>query len=132
VTVFGAKDNAPIFLAYVAVDDGAVRQPPPPASRLSDHDIEVLKNWISGASPAPLALGSHHPNHEAAIAWSDKGARRVALTDEDGDTAVGRLDCGGTLVLLDHSGAFTLPEGATLPCTGSLYDGFAETAVSLN
>jgi hypothetical protein len=131
VTVLGAKDNALVFPAYVTVDDEKARQPPPPASRLSNHDIQVLKNWVSTSNPDRLALGSHHPNHEAAIAWLDRGARRVAVTDEDGDTVVGRLDCSGTEVALDHSGGFTLPEAAMLPCRGTLYDGFAETAVNL-
>jgi len=130
VTVFGAKDNALLFSAYIENTDDTVRMPPPPATRLSPQAIQTIKNWVSRDNPNALALGTHHPNHKAAIAWLDKGARRVAVTDEDGDTVVGRLDCGGTEVAFDHGGGFTLPAAATLPCTGSLYDGFAETTVN--
>jgi hypothetical protein len=131
VVTVGAKDVALFLPIYVAGPDD-VRQPPPPAPRLSARDIEVLRNWVSHDNPNPLALGSHHPNHQAAIGWLDRGARRVTVTDQDGDTVVGKLDCSGTEVGFDHSGAFTLPAGVSLPCAGSLYDGFEETSVSLN
>ncbi|HXU80989.1 MAG TPA: hypothetical protein VN914_06310, partial [Polyangia bacterium] len=127
VTVTGAKDNGLLLPPYVE-SGGADRMPPPPATPLSARDVQVLKNW---ARSKTFALGSHHPNHKAAIGWLDEGARRVALTDEDGDTVVGKLDCGGTPVSFDHGGGFTLPDGATPPCTGTLYDGFEETDVDL-
>jgi len=132
VTVVGAKDDAPLFPAYIDSDDETLRMPPPPATRLSSRDIQLIKNWISPDNAKRFALGSHQPNHKAAIAWLDKAARHIAVTDEDGDTVVGKLDCGGTEVAVDHSGGFTLPGDAKLPCTGTLYDGFAETAVNLN
>jgi hypothetical protein len=131
VTEFGAKDNALLFSAYIENTDEKIRMPPPPATRLSPQAIQTIKNWVSKDNPNALALGTHHPNHKAAITWLDKRARLVAVTDEDGDTVVGKLDCGGTPVSFDHAGSFTIAADATLPCTGTLYDGFAETAVNL-
>jgi hypothetical protein len=131
VTTFGAKDDAALISAYIDSDDPIVRMPPPPATKLSARDILTIKNWIGSSNPKAFALGSHQPNHKATIAWLDKRARRVVVADEDGDPVVGKLDCSGTEVSFDHSGAFTLASAATLPCTGSLYDGFDETTVNL-
>ena len=122
---FSATENATSFVAFtgpLAVE--ATRMPPPPATPLSARDVEVLKNW----NDTGKTLGSHSPNHKAAYRWLDKPARLVAVTDEDGDQVLGKLDCEGMEVVILRSGSHKLPSTV---CTGTLFDGFDETTVNL-
>jgi hypothetical protein len=127
-TFLGAKDNAGSYHLFAESDDEAARMPPPPATKLSARDLAVLANWEDAKNPNRLALGSHNPNHKAAYRWLDKPARLVAVTDEDGDQVLGKLDCGGTEFVILRSGSHKLPATA---CTGTLFDGFDETTVNL-
>jgi hypothetical protein len=120
----GHFGTIPIFVSEDATDDA--RMPPPPATRLSTRDIAVLENW----SKTGFTLGSHNPNHKPVLARLGTG-KDFAVTDEDGDQVMGKLDCGGTEVLLNRSGNQTLPEGASAPCSGMLYDGFDLVSVEL-
>jgi hypothetical protein len=127
--VVSAKDKPhfgtiPIYVSVDATDDA--RMPPPPATRLSNRDITVLDNWAKTG----FTLGSHNPNHRPVLVRLDQG-KEFVVTDEDGDQVKGKLDCGGTEVLLDRSGNQTLPEGASAPCSGMLYDGFDLVSVEL-
>lgn len=128
-TFVSAKDNKhfpsiPIYVSVNATDDA--RMPPPPATRLSKRDITVLENWAKTG----YSLGNHPDNHKAAIAWVEPG-KTFTVTDEDADQVLGKLDCGGTEVRIEWSGAHTLPAGVSAPCSGMLYDGFDLTAVEL-
>jgi hypothetical protein len=130
-TFVGVKDSVhwltvPIYVSPESTDDA--RMPPPPANRLSARDVQVLVNFgKTGFTP-----GSHSPNHKPAITWLEKN-KTFAVTDEDGDQVLGKLDCGGTEVPIPFAGRHTLPSDATGPCTGSLYDGWDQrlTNVSL-
>jgi hypothetical protein len=121
---FSAKENGANFHVYAASEAEGARMPPPPATRLSARDIEVLELWKDKG----FLLGSHKPNHKAVAKWLDKGARLLAITDADGDQVLGKLDCGGTEVVILRSGSHKLPSAE---CTGTLFDGFDETAVNL-
>jgi hypothetical protein len=124
VTTFtGAKDNATTFWVFAETDSEAGRMPPPPATRLSARDIAVLKNWTNTG----YELGSHSPNHKATITWLDKGARLAVVSDGNGDQVLGKLDCGGTEYVILNAGSHKLP---STTCTGTLFDGFDETAVT--
>lgn len=132
-TFFGASDSSHggIISAYVDVDAGEQRMPPAPATPLSARDRAVLQNWaeLLKKQPASALKGSHPTNHPPTISRLAPGLNVVA--DEDGDQVLGKLDCGGVEVRIRHSGAVTLPAGASPPCRGTLYDGYAEAAVSL-
>jgi hypothetical protein len=124
-----ARDKAhfgtiPIYVSPEATDDA--RMPPPPAVRISERDISVLEKWAATG----FTLGSHDPNHKPAIRWLQQG-KTLAVTDGDADQVMGKLDCGGTEVLLNRSGNHTLPQGAVAPCSGMLYDGFDLVSVEL-
>lgn len=125
VKVFRSANTATNFnvaLAYVKPEaDEAGRMPPPPATRLSARDIAVLENWTKNN----FAPGQHSPNHKPAISWLQKN-KILAVTDEDGDQVLGKLDCDGMEVLLDRSGSHTLPSGVSGPCAATLYDGWGE------
>jgi hypothetical protein len=131
-TFMGALDagHYRFILDFVSPDaTDQTRMPPPPATRLSARDVAVLKNW--GVGPHMFQPGSHQPNHPPAISWVQPG-RVVAVSDEDGDQVLGKLDCGGREVLLPRSGSHELPEGVSGPCTGKLFDGWdAVTPVEL-
>jgi len=125
-TFLGLKDNT-AFYAYTKSEVESARMPPPPATRLSARDIEVLEKW----SDTGFTQGSHKPNYKAAVRWLDKGAKLLAITDDNGDQVLGKLDCGGTEVVILRSGSHKLPAEATAACTGTLFDGFEETTVNL-
>jgi hypothetical protein len=109
-----------VMLSYVRpTADEAARMPPPPATRLPARDIEVLEKWMGNG----FAAGKHPTNHKPAVRWITKN-KVLAVTDEDGDQVLGKLDCGGTEVLLDRSGSHTLPSGVSGPCSATLYDGW--------
>jgi hypothetical protein len=103
-----------------------VRMPPPPATRLSARDIEVLEKW----GETGFTEGTHSPNAKPTISWIEKG-KRYQVLDGNGDQVLGRLDCGGTLVQIPRSGGHNLPSDASPPCTATLYDGFATTTADL-
>jgi hypothetical protein len=111
-----------VALAYLKPDapEGS-RMPPAPATRLSARDLSVLENWVKNN----LAAGAHSPNHKPAISWLQKN-KVLAVTDEDGDQVLSKLDCGGMEVLLDRSGSHTLPAGVSGPCAATLYDGWGD------
>jgi hypothetical protein len=112
---------------YVTSDNAAEkRMPPPPATLLSARDVEVLANWAAN----DYAPGQHHPNHKPRIAWLVKN-KTFAVTDEDGDQVLGKLDCGGTEVQVLFAGSHDLPSGASGPCTGGLFDGWGTTVTSV-
>jgi hypothetical protein len=132
-TFYGALDAAPALYPYVSTDDPKNQMPPPPATRLSARDAEILHKWgdlITKGIDKQMTKGSHHPNHKPTLA-SQASARAFVVADEDGDQVLGTLDCGGSAVRIWQSGAHTLPDEVNPPCTGTLYDGFEEASVNL-
>jgi hypothetical protein len=134
-TFFGASESShgAIISAYIDVSaDERIRMPPAPATPLSARDRVVVQMWadLLKKQPASALKGSHPSNTPPTISWVDV-AKLVAVRDEDGDQVLGRLDCGGVEVRIQHSGGVPLPEGARPPCRGTLYDGYAEASVSL-
>jgi hypothetical protein len=131
-TFVGARDleHYPFIRHLVSLDtEEGLRMPPPPATRLSARDVAVLENW--SASAKPFQSGSHQPNHPPTIRWLQPG-RSLVVEDQDGDQVLGRLDCGGQVVLLPRSGGHQLMPGVVPPCTGKLFDGWdAVTVVAL-
>jgi mono/diheme cytochrome c family protein len=102
------------------------RMPPPPATRLTPREIEILQKW----NDTDRAKGAHHPNHKPTISWVKKPTQYL-VNDADGDQVLGKLTCDGMDVPVPRNGTLTLPEGITLPCEGTLYDGFEPAAVTL-
>jgi hypothetical protein len=136
-TFFGANDasHGGFINAYVDVEAGAQRMPPPPALPLSARDRTVLQRWSDllkrqPALPASALKGTHQPNHLPTLAWLQSPALAV-VADEDGDQVLGKLDCGGVELRIQRSGGLTFPEGTKPPCRGTLYDGYEEAPVSL-
>jgi hypothetical protein len=103
------------------------RMPPPPATRLAARDVAVLDRWANASKFAP---GAHAPNHAPTIRWLQPG-KVFAVTDEDGDQVLGKLDCAGTAVPIDRSGSHTLPSGVAPPCAATLYDGWGELTAAM-
>ena len=119
-------DHFRLVLDYVQSADPARRMPPRPASPLDARALAVLKSW----SDTGFAQGAHAPNHPPTIRWREPPLV-FEVEDADRDQVLGRLDCGGTLVPVLHSGASALSPGARPPCAGTLFDGFDEAAVTL-
>jgi len=113
---------------FTAADDFPLRMPPPPATRLSDRDIQVLENWEKNN----FDQGKHPRNSKPTVKWISK-PRVFEVVDDDGDQVLGNLVCEGndTPILLGRKGGFALPMGATLPCRATLYDGFEEATADL-
>jgi hypothetical protein len=115
----------PLFVQPNMTDDA--RMPPPPATRLTARDIDVLSKWMAtGFTP-----GSHQPNHKPTIRWLTRN-KTFVVEDADGDQVLGKLDCGGMDVSLPRSGMHTLPEGVSGPCTGNLFDGWGDALTAVN
>ena len=99
--------------------------PPPPATRLSDRDVEVFRRF----SLDPRR-GTRVGNHKPAVAWFPR-APRILVSDGDHEQVLGKLTCGGVEVPIDHTGAQTLPDGVGTSCTGTLTDGQDVVTVNL-
>jgi hypothetical protein len=127
-TFLGASDPAHFnaLAIYVQPSAGEGRMPPPPALGLSDRDIAVLEKW----KETGFTKGSHSPNHKPTLKWLAK-PRQYVVADADYDQVLGKLTCGEAEVQVTRAGVLSLPSGVTAPCTGTLYDGFDEAAVSL-
>jgi mono/diheme cytochrome c family protein len=117
--------HAILYRGYLTSPTEIGRMPPPPATRLSDRDVAVVLKWIDSGFPQ----GEHHPNHKPRIAWVAKPLFEVV--DDDHDQVMGKLDCVGKSVPIPSTGGFQLPDGAMLPCTARLYDGFEEAGGQL-
>ncbi|HXU82803.1 MAG TPA: hypothetical protein VN914_15490 [Polyangia bacterium] len=124
----GASDPTHFLLLGVYIKDtGAGRMPPPPATPLSQRDIDTLVQW----SKTQYSPGKHAPNHKPRIAWLEKG-KRYLVSDDDGDQVLGQLDCGGMMFPVLRSGSSELPADASPPCAATLYDGFDQGTGDLN
>jgi len=133
-TFFGANDASllGVLTAYINPDAGEARMPPPPATPLSERDRAVLERWaeLLKKQPASVLKGSHPSNNLPTIDRLQP-SNQIVVQDQDGDQVLGKLDCGGVAVRIPHSGAVVFPDGVRPPCRGTLYDGYAEAAVSL-
>lgn len=123
------KEMPQIFqiTAFVADPADMRRMPPPPATRLSDRDIQVLRNWMATGRER----GTRNPNAKPAAAWLDTG-KVFVVTDADREQVLGKVSCGGREALLIRSGTHSVPQGAGPPCTVTLYDGQDTSVVTLN
>jgi hypothetical protein len=99
--------------------------PPPPATRLSDRDVEVFRRF--SLNPR---RGTRVNNHKPTVTWYPK-APWILVGDADREQVLGKLRCGTVDVVIDHTGAQQLPAGAGTSCTGTLYDGQDVEAVTL-
>jgi hypothetical protein len=99
--------------------------PPPPATRLSERDIEVVRRFATNPR-----RGTRSANHKPTIAWFP-AAPWVLVSDGDHEQVLGKLTCGDVAVPIDRTGAQQLPAGAGKSCTGTLYDGQAVVSVML-
>jgi len=135
-TFFGANDSSHsgVITAYVNPEAGPTRMPPPPATPLTERDRAVLQRWSDllkqGAVPGAVLKGSHQPNRPPSMRWLQQPSLAI-VRDDDGDQVLGRLDCTGGEVRIEHSGAVPFAENTKPPCRGTLYDGYEEATVSL-
>jgi hypothetical protein len=76
-----------------AKEDG--RMPPPPAERLSDRDVEVLRRWylISGADCKRRLRQNRPPT--ATLLSKEGDTWQVLIEDPDGENVTGTIDFGG-------------------------------------
>jgi hypothetical protein len=99
--------------------------PPPPATRLSSRDVEVLRRFATNPR-----RGTRAANHKPTIAWYPK-APWILVSDADVEQVLGRLTCGTAEIAIERTGAQRLPAGAGTSCTGILYDGQDTQPVTL-
>jgi hypothetical protein len=100
--------------------------PPPPATRLTDRDVEVFRRFALNPR-----RGTRVANHQPRLAWYPK-APWMLVSDGDHEQVLGKLACGGVEVPIDHTGAQPLPAGVNPPCTGTLTDGQDVVSVTLD
>ncbi len=105
------------------------QMPPPPALRLTDYDIQVLKNWKAAKAPCGTRTGNHPPT--AVLIAQKKTGTVLKLTfdilDADGDTVLGRIEAGTDKPLpIDRAGRHTVWfDGATTTPRVFMSDGTA-------
>jgi mono/diheme cytochrome c family protein len=98
--VVGGKMEAPLILSYATDPNDNTRMPPPPAPRLSDRDIEILRRWAAAKPPARGRRDYDHPPD----AWStveprwmaDKLAVTIQVHDDDHEVVLGQLSAGSS------------------------------------
>jgi hypothetical protein len=121
------KDRVEEMLALVEEESDAIRMPPPPATRLSQRDIDVLRRWGETGAPRGVRVANHLPT----ASWLNKPTT-IVIADEDREQVLGKLVCaGGIEQPLLSSGAHTLKAGTQPPCLASLSDGQDGVAVLL-
>lgn len=124
--IAGASSHYPLMAILIGPMAGDnLRMPPPPATRLSDHDLQVLLNW----SKTGFTKGKHSPNHKPTIKWLEK-PKTFVVNDADGDQVLGKLTCGTDEITISRTGSHELGD-VSLPCTAALYDGFEENGGEL-
>lgn len=116
-----ALANWKIFTLPTMGDD--IRMPPPPALRLSDRDLAVLKAFTG-------VRGMRAGNQAPTAVWRKQGMV-FEVRDGDREQVLGKLVCGAMEWPILRTGAHNLPAGATLPCTAWLFDGQDTARVTL-
>jgi hypothetical protein len=117
--ISAAKIHIASFLITKSYALGSLTQmPPPPATVLSDRDVEVLRRWQRDNSPRGMRAANQAPT----AFWLVRG-KTFVVTDGDHEQVLGKVTCGGSSALLASSGAHDVPPGAQAPCAVTLFDG---------
>jgi hypothetical protein len=122
------KNQVTFLLLFAGSKDLAMRMPPPPATPLSARELKVLENWQNSGRER----GMRSPNAKPTAAWLNKGQNLFLVSDADREQVLGKISCSGRDELLIRSGAHSLPDGTSPPCTVTLYDGQETNTVQLN
>lgn len=105
------------------------QMPPPPALRLTDWEIKVLKNWKAAKAPCGTRTGNQKPT--ITLVEQKKTGTILKVTfdihDEDGDTVLGRIEAGTDKPLpIARAGRHTVSfDGATTAPRVFVSDGTA-------
>jgi hypothetical protein len=120
-----AKDHTVPWALYLVNYKGKeTRMPPPPATPLSDRDLETIKNWN------PIDRGTRASNHRPTAAWLARPST-IVVSDDDHEQVLGKVSCGMADAPVLNSGTTTLPQGWMPPCTATLFDGQDVVTVEL-
>jgi hypothetical protein len=129
---FGATAPAAAFAHVLLwVNTGAkplgLIMPPPPATPLSDRQMQILAAW---SKESPPARGMRNPNHPPTAEWLVKPTK-ILIADEDHEEVLGKMTCNGVDGPILHSGTFELPTGWQPPCIARMFDGQDLVTVNL-
>ncbi len=106
--IIGGKPFAMMFVGKVTDIKLASRMPPPPATALSERDIQVLKAWAKTGAVRGKRLANHKPYARLLAEPADaSGAFVVSLDviDDDYEQVIGKATVNGTDVLITGAGA---------------------------
>jgi hypothetical protein len=121
--------TAPRLIDFIrgATAPNIVRMPPPPATPLSEWEMEVLTRWVKNG--APERQDPPPPNAKPTADWLVTG-QSFWVADADGEQVLGRVVCAGNKEKpVTRTGAHNVP--GPPPCTVTLSDGFERSEIPL-
>jgi hypothetical protein len=121
------QPGAHIGLWVTAMKPVGTFMPPPPASPLPDHEVQIIRNW---AANVPLVRGMRNPNQKPTAEWLKKPTS-ILISDGDHEQVLGKMTCNGVDAPILRSGTFDLPMGWQPPCTAAMFDGQDVVTVNL-
>jgi hypothetical protein len=125
-TVLPAVQHITIWVALGQKGTTGI-MPPPPASPLSDREVQILTNW-SKATPA--LRGMRNPNLKPTAEWLKKPTS-ILISDGDHEQVLGKMTCNGVDAPILRAGTFDLPMGWQPPCSATMFDGQDVVTVNL-